>query len=446
MKKNFAALFMLVAAVCMAANAPPERGPLRITLKRAVELALAPEGNAHIQLSQELVKQAKARSVQARAALLPDLEGSFGYENETRNLATMGLDQVQLPFQIRIPRMVGPFDLMDARTTVVQSVFDMSSIRRLQASHSGVGAAKAELENTDDLVTSRVAKAYMAGLRAVAELEAVNANVALAEAVLKQAQNQKTAGSGTGIEVTRARVELLNQKQRRLVAENDRNKARLELLRAMGVRLDTEVELTDKLTYAPVDTAAFEHAKEEAEKSRADLKAQMSREDAARLSASATRMERLPSVASFADYGTTGAGVGSSLPTRTYGIAVRVPVFDGFRRDARREESNSIYREEKIKTNDLKDQIELDVQLSIDSMRSAEEQVSVATEALTLAESELTQARRRYDAGVTSGLEVTDAQTRLARARDNHIAALFNFNLSRLEYGQATGTIRSMLE
>ena len=446
MKKNFAALFMLAPALCMAANPSPERGPLRISLKHAVELALSPEGNAHIQLSQELVKQAKARSVQARAALLPDLEGSFGYENETRNLATMGLDQVQLPFQIHIPRMVGPFDLMDARTTLVQNVFDVSSIRRLQASHSGVGAAKAELENTDDLVTARVAKAYMAGLRAVAELEAVNANVSLAEAVLKQAQNQKTAGSGTGIEVTRARVELLNQKQRRLVAEIERNKARLELLRAMGLRLDTEVELTDKLTYAPVDTAAFEHAKEEAEKSRADLKAQMSREDAARLSASATRMERLPSVASFADYGTTGAGVGSSLPTRTYGIAVRVPVFDGFRRDARREETNSIYREEKIKTNDLKDQIELDVQLSIDSMRSAEEQVSVATEALTLAESELTQARRRYDAGVASGLEVTDAQTRLARARDNHIAALFNFNLSRLEYGQATGTIRSMLE
>ncbi len=125
---------------------------------------------------------------------------------------------------------------------------------------------------------------------------------------------------------------------------------------------------------------------------------------------------------------------------------MRVPVFDGFRRDARREESNSIYREEKIKTNDLKDQIELDVQLAIDSMHSAEEQVSVATEALTLAESELTQARRRYEAGVASGLEVTDAQTRLARARDNHIAALFNFNLSRLEFGQATGTIRNMLE
>ena len=447
MKMNLVALFLLGAALsCRAASPSPERGPLRISLKRAVELALSPEGNAHIQLSQELVRQAKARSVQARAALLPDLEGSFGYENETRNLATMGLDQIQLPFQLRIPRMVGPFDLMDARTTLVQSVFDMSSIRRLQASHAGVGAAKAELENTDDLVTGRVAKAYMAGLRAVAELEAVNANVALAEAVLKQAQNQKTAGSGTGIEVTRARVELLNQQQRRLVAEKDRNKARLELLRAMGLRLDTEVELTDKLTYAPVDTTAFEHAREEAENARADLKAQKSREDAARLAASATRMERLPSVASFADYGTTGAGVNSSLPTRTYGVAVRVPVFDGFRRDARREESNSIYREEKIKTNDLKDQIELDVQLAIDSMHSAEEQVSVATEALTLAESELTQARRRYEAGVASGLEVTDAQTRLARARDNHIAALFNFNLSRLEFGQATGTIRDMLE
>ena len=39
-------------------------------------------------------------------------------------------------------------------------------------------------------------------------------------------------------------------------------------------------------------------------------------------------------------------------------------------------------------------------------------------------------------------LEVTDAQTRLDRARDNQIAALYNHNLARLELAAAIGNIQ----
>ena len=40
---------------------------------------------------------------------------------------------------------------------------------------------------------------------------------------------------------------------------------------------------------------------------------------------------------------------------------------------------------------------------------------------------------------------MTDAQTRVARARDNQIAALYNFNLSRIDLGQAMGDTRKMI-
>jgi outer membrane protein len=70
----------------------------------------------------------------------------------------------------------------------------------------------------------------------------------------------------------------------------------------------------------------------------------------------------------------------------------------------------------------------------------------VAEEGLALAESELTQARRRYEAGVTNGLEVTDAQTRMARARANQIAALFNYNLARVDLGQAVGAVQETIQ
>ena len=66
-------------------------------------------------------------------------------------------------------------------------------------------------------------------------------------------------------------------------------------------------------------------------------------------------------MAAFGDYGSIGTGFDSALPTRTYGVSVRVPMFDGGRRDARRAESASQYRAEKIRTSDLKEQIELDV-------------------------------------------------------------------------------------
>ena len=123
-----------------------------------------------------------------------------------------------------------------------------------------------------------------------------------------------------------------------------------------------------------------------------------------------------------------------------------MPIFDGGRRDARREESASQYRSEAVRTSDLKQQIELDVRLALDSLQSADQQVKVAQEGLDLANSELTQARRRYDAGVAVGVEVTDAQTRLERARDNTTDALYSYNVARLDLAQAMGRVRSTLQ
>jgi outer membrane protein TolC len=291
-----------------------------------------------------------------------------------------------------------------------------------------------------------VARTYLAAIRADADVESAGANVTLAQALLAQAQDQKSAGNGTGIEITRASVQLAADRQKLLVAQNSQRSARLQLLRAIGLRLDTEIALTDKLQFIPVDAVTLAEAKTVAMKQRPELQAQQQREANARLAASATKLERLPTVAAVGNYGSSGSGLYNNQPTRVYGISIKVPVFDGGRRDARREESASQYRAEKFRTNDLKEQIELDVRLALDSLRSAEEQVQVAKEGLGLAESELTQARRRNDAGVALSLEVTDAQTRLENACDNQTAALYAYNLARIELAQAMGKVRSIVQ
>jgi outer membrane protein TolC len=434
------------AALAAAADKPPVNGPLELSLKRAVDIAVAPEGSAKVEISMEAEKQAESRAAESRAALLPDLSAAFTVENLTRNLAAVGI-RVAVPIPgFQFPTFVGPFSTLDARVSGSQSVFDFASIRRYQASKVGISAARADVNGTEEQVASQVARAYLAAVKADADIETAKANVALSEALQRQAENQKTAGTGTGIEITRTRVQLADDRQRLLVAQNARRAAGLQLLRAMGVRLDTDLVLTDRLAYTPVDAVTLDAARAQALKQRPDYQAQQERESNARLSADATKLERLPTVSAFGDYGPSGTWIDSAVPTRTIGISVRIPIFDGGRRDARRAESASQYRTEKVKTRDLQEQIELDVRLALDSLKSAEDQVAVAKEGLELADNEVTQARRRYDAGVAIALEVTDAQTRLARARDNQSAALYNYNVARIDLAQAMGAVRRMVQ
>src|SRR5487761_2284506 len=101
---------------------------LPLSLKRAVEIALAPEGSPRVALAEESIREAQTRVSQARAAFLPDIEASVTDQNETVNLKTFGLNlQVPIP-GFTFPSLVGPFSVFDALASSHQSVFDFTSI------------------------------------------------------------------------------------------------------------------------------------------------------------------------------------------------------------------------------------------------------------------------------------------------------------------------------
>lgn len=454
----------------LAADAADEiaaRGPIQLTLRRAIQLATSPEGSTRIQLQNENVKQAKDRANEVRASLLPDIESYVAMDSSVRSLSAQGLSSVPIPPALTsilnaftttggqpllpgdvlpIPLRTTPFYNLDARGTANAVAFDLSLIRRFQSARASVKSAKEDRNETDDQVTGQVARAYVNALRTDAQVEAAQADLDLSEAVVKQAQHQKDAGAGTSIDVTRASVQLADDKQRALVAKNEQTKAHLQLLRAMNMRLDAPVELVDKLVYKPVDTLSVEDAVSQAMANRPDLKAQLDREDGAKLNASAVKYERLPSIVTSFNYGVIGPQDVHLVPTRDYIGSVRIPIFDGGRRDARRQEASSQLRQERIRTADLRDQIELDIRTSLDTLKSSAEQVEVAEEGLKLAETELAQSRRRFDAGVAGSLDVSDASDRVQHARANEISALYNHNIARIDFGQALGKTISMID
>ncbi|HLW75594.1 MAG TPA: TolC family protein, partial [Bryobacteraceae bacterium] len=280
---------------------------LPLSLKRAVEIALTPEGNPRIALAEETIKLAEAQARESKAGLLPDFESSVNDRRQTTNLRAFGFNfAIPIPGLV-IPQIVGPFSVFDARATASQTVFDWSAIEHYRASKQNIESVKADFDASRNQVRDQVARAYVQALRAATAYDTAQANVDLSNALLKQAGQEKEAGTGTGIEVVRAEVQLANDQQRLVVAANDRRKMILNLMRAMGLKLDTRVELTDRLEFKPAEIGTLEEALTSGKKARAELAAQKNREQFARMNYNATRAERLPSVGAAADYGAIGS-------------------------------------------------------------------------------------------------------------------------------------------
>lgn len=435
----------VLGVIAMAAEGPPAL--MELSLRHAVELALAPNGNARLQIANQIIVQSDARVVTARSALLPNLDGSYSMRNQTNNLSAFGFSfPANLPFGLSIPSFVGPFTVFDARLSASTNVFDYSSIKRFQASKQALDAAKAERDSARDQISEQVARAYLAAVRADDYVATAQANLDLSIALVKLARNQKEAGTGTGIDVVRAQVQEANDRQRLVSAGNDREKAYLQLSRVIGLPLSTSLKLTDRMNYLPVDNTAVDKALDTAKTARQDVKAQEKRILAAETSYSATKMQSLPTVGAIADVGPIGTSLDNARTTREFGFSLKIPIWDSGRRAAQREDALSQLRQEQIRLKDLRDQVDLEIRLAANALRSAEEQIKVAKEGLSLAEQELAQARRRYENGVANSVEVTDAQTRLQRARDNNIAALFAHNLARIDWFAALGKIDQTLD
>src|SRR5262249_46448720 len=147
-------VLVLLPATSGAQTVAPDRPALPLSLKQAVDLALAPEGNARVQLTDELVRQAQARAGQSRAALLPNLDAALVQQNRTLNLAANGI-RINVPAPgFTFPKSVGPFNTFDARATLSQSVLDFSAIRRFQAARVGVRAAELDTDSARDQVAA----------------------------------------------------------------------------------------------------------------------------------------------------------------------------------------------------------------------------------------------------------------------------------------------------
>jgi outer membrane protein TolC len=283
-----------------------------------------------------------------------------------------------------------------------------------------------------------VATLYFGVQRARALVDAVAAQMELDESLLTLANDRKEAGVGTGLDVTRAQAQLAEDQHRLVEARNEARTAELRLLRAMGETLDIQAQLTEPLGDSVGQVSTVADALAAANLNRPELQAEERRLAAARLTLGSARAESVPSIHAFANYGNNGNRT-AFVPTRTFGVQVNVPIFEGGRRDAHRETARSQLRQAEIRAKDVRDEIELDVRVAVDTFVAAQELLRAAAESLRLAEQELELSRLRFEAQVSTQIDVLTAQAGLADARFRNVDALYGVRSAEIEYRRAVG-------
>ena len=440
---------VLAAVICGTATElvsaeESERNPpqLKLSLRDAIQAAI--DNNVNVRLLKERIAAAQAHANTSLGALLPNVGGYLNGRNQTVNLAAFGLPADRLAALGLTRSVTEPFEVYDARATLVQNIFSLSLIQRWRAAKSGVDVADLEAEVTKRDVMATVGLMYIEALRADEAVKAREADNELSRQLLKLARDRKAAGVATGLDVTRQEVQLENNTQRLLVSQNEQESARLNLIRALGIAFDIRLVLTDELKFVPIETQAPEQALLTAREQRLELRAQENRQRLASLSLSSVTSERIPSLSLNGDYGWIGLKPEDALSTRSIGLTLSVPIFDGGQRESRISENRSRVRQESIRMKDVSDQVTLEVRNALLTLESSTQQVGVAARGMEFALKELTFAKDRFAAGLTTNIEVTNAQTSVARARDNQIEALFRFNASRINLARAKGEIEKL--
>jgi outer membrane protein len=422
----------LAAFAQQPAVAPP--APLQLTLKQSVQLAL--KQNPQRVIAQLLVSESDRSSQIARSALLP----------QAKVAASGSINQYNVQSIERAPARagLGPFQVIEAGPAFSQTLLDFQKIRAYQIGREGTQQARADEQTAREIVVNAVVDQYLLILRALATRDAASVRVKLAQRLYEQAGELQKTGIGLKIDTVRANVELQNERQNLIDAETLTHTTQYGLAALLDLPRDQEIAVADHLDFYDLPALDRQSLLDQALTSRPEIRSLNSQQRIAKLTTDAAGEQRLPTLDFSGFWYYQGSRFNNGIPAYTYALSLDFPIFTGGR--IRAEEARAKLEEQHVAENrrQLEAQIVAEVKSAFDQLTAARNSVDVANLGLGLAQEEVDQAQRRFQAGVTTNVEVITAQDALARASDNQIGALYQFNLSRASLARATGGIETM--
>ncbi len=420
-------LLILAAILAISAALPelnaqttaPAAQPL--TLQQAEQLAL--KNHPLVAASQYDALAAKQVEREVRSAYFPDLQGDVTGSVAGRNtrLGAGYLTTSQL------------FNRFGQGITVNQLITDFGRTPNLVASSRLQAQASADdAEATRYDVLLAVNQAYFEVLRAQALLKVAETTVAERQVVMDQVSAMVQNKLKSQLDLSFAQVNLAQANLFQIRAHNNIAIAQAQLARAMGMQNPEAYTLAEQpLPVAPPPSPGTIVA--QAMQNRPEiLSAQASRDSAYKFQR-AERDLALPSVVAQGDAGAIPLIAQLTAPRlipdhyEAAAVNVQVPIFNGHLFAARRQAAMLRARAADEHLRDMQERVARDVRTAWADAVTSYQQIDVATKLLNQAKLALALAQGRYNLGLSSIVELSQAQLNETEAEIQEVNARYDF-------------------
>jgi len=385
----------------------------------------------------QAMRQAEGQSKVALSSLLPNLNGTINENVQTTDLRAEGF-RFNFP-GFSIPSVIGPFNYIDFRAHLSQTVFDYGAINNYRAASDVAKANRYSAQDARELIVLAVGGAYLQTIAAKARVASEDAQLQSANAVFDQSKQQLEQGLIAKVDADRNEVQALTHQQRLLSLKNDLAKQKINLARMIGLPANDQYDLSAEVPFAPAAPLTVEEALAQAFQQRSDLKAADAQVRAAERAHSAARAERYPSLGVTADYGGIGVNPSQLETTYTAQASLKIPIWQGGKAEGDIQQSDAALAQRRAEYEDLKGQIESDVRSAYLDLQAAASQVEVAQRNVQVNNEALELTRQKVEVGVIDNVTYVQAQEEVTNAEFDFINGVFAFNVAKLSLARATG-------
>ena len=420
---------ILVVLSALAASA--QTAPMPLTLAEARRLAV--QNNPRLAASKYTAAAARQVPLEYRAGYFPTVGGAVtavGADNGSR-LAAGGLNNPAV------------YNRLASGLTVNQLVTDFGRTGSLVESarlRADAQDQNTETARADAVITAT--RAYFEVLRAQSVLTVAEKTVEARTLVVEQVSTLARNNIKSELDVGFAKVNLSEAQLLVSQARNAVQAAEADLATAIGLPSQTGYSLAEEPMAGPLPDSPEEFVGRALE-GRPELKSLRLEQAALERQTRAEHSLKYPTVGVLGAAGVVPTGE-PQVPNRygAIGLNVNIPVFNGGLFRARELEADGKAKAAGQQVRDLSDRVNRDVRVAFLNAKSAYERIALTEQLLKQAELTLDLAKGRYDLGLGSIIEVSQAQLNLTAAQIGGASARYEYltRLAILDY--QTGSLR----
>ncbi len=300
----------------------------------------------------------------------------------------------------------------------------------IKAAQEQVRLSALEVQRQLDQLVLDITNDYLNAQQANVQQQIGQAAVTNAQISLRDAVAFERAGLGTLLDVLQAELNVANAQQNLNQAENLQVTSRRQLAQRLNLNDDMDITLADAVRVGPNWNLSLEETITLAFQNRVELEQRIAQRNIALQNRRVALAAIQPQVGAFANFNVFDELTDSVSPQYGYavGLQISLALFDGgnAKASAGRQESLAAIAAEQFAS--TRDEIRFQIEQGYNTLVSSKQNIGTARTALTSATEGLRLARLRFQAGVGTQQEVTNAEANLTQAQGNLLTAILNYN------------------